>query len=118
MLFYKNHKEFAASQQNMKKMSLLSFMQLAESNPEMSFAFPKNKIQIEESEVESFIDVSKTKLMRACIDQREHKFHISSTMHRTFGRAQWQQLHDLLWCRRTSEAIQSSKRRTRVKRSS
>lgn len=30
------------------------------------------------------------------MDQKAKKVHISSTMHRTFGRAQWQQLHDLL----------------------
>lgn len=102
MLFYKNHKEFVTSQglnheQNMKKMRLLSFMQLAESNPEMTFAQLKDEIQIEETEVESFIiEVLKTKLVRARIDQGARKVHISSTMHRTFGRAQWQQLHDLL----------------------
>jgi len=103
MQFYQNHKEFVTSQglnheQNMKKMRLLSFMQLAESNPEMSFTLLKDELQIEEDEVESFIiEVLKTKLVRARIDQRERKVHISSTMHRTFGRAQWQQLHDLLF---------------------
>jgi translation initiation factor 3 subunit M len=30
------------------------------------------------------------------MDQANNKVHISSTMHRTFGRAQWQQLRDLL----------------------
>lgn len=34
--------------------------------------------------------------MRARMDQKNRKVHISSTMHRTFGRQQWQQLHDLL----------------------
>lgn len=103
MQFYQNHKEFVTSQglnheQNMKKMRLLSFMQLAESNPEMTFAFLKEELQIEESDVETFIiEVLQTKLVRARIDQRERKVHISSTMHRTFGRAQWQQLHDLLF---------------------
>lgn len=38
----------------------------------------------------------KTKLVRARMDQKNRKVHISSTMHRTFGRPQWQQLHDLL----------------------
>lgn len=40
--------------------------------------------------------VLKTKLVRARMDQKSCKVHISSTMHRTFGRTQWQQLHDLL----------------------
>lgn len=40
--------------------------------------------------------VLKTKLVRARMDQSAKKVHISSTMHRTFGRAQWQTLRDLL----------------------
>ncbi|KAG5898598.1 Eukaryotic translation initiation factor 3 subunit M, partial [Gonioctena quinquepunctata] len=38
----------------------------------------------------------KTKLVRARMDQSARKVFVSSTMHRTFGRAQWQQLRDLL----------------------
>lgn len=30
------------------------------------------------------------------MDQAARKVYVSSTMHRTFGRAQWQQLRDLL----------------------
>lgn len=40
--------------------------------------------------------VLKTKLVRARMDQKKRTVHISSTMHRTFGKAQWQQLHTLL----------------------
>ncbi|KXJ69774.1 hypothetical protein RP20_CCG025888 [Aedes albopictus] len=100
--FYKNHKEFVNSQglnheQNIKKMRLLSFMQLAESNPEMTFQQLQDELQIGENEVEPFIiEVLKTKLVRARMDQKARKVHISSTMHRTFGRPQWQQLRDLL----------------------
>jgi hypothetical protein len=39
----------------MKKMRLLTFMQLAETNPEMSFDTMQEELQISESEVESFI---------------------------------------------------------------
>ncbi|KAJ6646695.1 Eukaryotic translation initiation factor 3 subunit M [Pseudolycoriella hygida] len=100
--FYKNHKEFVTSQglnheQNMKKMRLLSFMQLAETYPEMTFEQLQKELQIQEEEVEPFIiEVLKTKLVRARMDQKNRKVHISSTMHRTFGRPQWQQLYDLL----------------------
>lgn len=100
--FYQNHKEFVTSQglnheQNMKKMRLLSFMQLAESNPEMTFQQLQEELQINEEDVEPFIlEVLKTKLVRARMDQSAKKVHISSTMHRTFGRAQWQTLRDLL----------------------
>lgn len=100
--FYQEHKEFVNSQglnheQNLKKMRLLSFMQLAESNPEMTFEQLQEELQITEEEVEPFIiEVLKTKLVRARMDQSAKKVHISSTMHRTFGRAQWQQLRDLV----------------------
>lgn len=42
------------------------------------------------------IDVLKTKLVRARMDQAGRKVLISSTMHRTFGKPQWMQLRDLL----------------------
>ncbi|GLV44029.1 eukaryotic translation initiation factor 3 subunit m [Carabus blaptoides fortunei] len=66
MTFYKSHKEFVQSlglnhEQNMKKMRLLSFMQLAESHPEISFEMVQEELQIEANEVESFIiEVLKT----------------------------------------------------------
>ncbi|XP_017772065.1 PREDICTED: eukaryotic translation initiation factor 3 subunit M [Nicrophorus vespilloides] len=102
MNFYKNHKEFVMSQglnheKNMQKMRLLSFMQLAETNNEISFDVIQKELQISEDEVESFIiEVLKTKLVRARMNQSTRKVFITSTMHRTFGRAQWQQLRDLL----------------------
>lgn len=60
VLFYNNHKEFVTSQglnheQNLKKMRLLTFMQLAESHPQMSFAELQKELQITEVEVEPFI---------------------------------------------------------------
>lgn len=109
--FYQNHKEFVNSQglnheQNIKKMRLLSFMQLAESNPEMTFAQLQDELQIGENDVEPFIiEVLKTKLVRARMDQKARKVHISSTMHRTFGRPQWQQLRDLLHSWKANLAI-------------
>jgi len=100
--FYKNHKEFVTSQglnheQNIRKMRLLTFMQLAESNPEMTFEQLTKELQISEDQVEPFIiEILKTKLVRARLDQANRKVHISSTMHRTFGKPQWVQLRDLL----------------------
>ena len=82
----------------MQKMRLLSFMQLAETNPEINFETIQKELQIGPDEVEGFIiEVLKTKLVRARMDQAARKVYTSSTMHRTFGRAQWQQLHDLLY---------------------
>jgi translation initiation factor 3 subunit M len=39
------------------------------------------------------------------MDQAARKVYISSTMHRTFGRAQWQQLRDLLHSWKTNLQI-------------
>uniref|UniRef100_A0A6M2DN17 Eukaryotic translation initiation factor 3 subunit M n=1 Tax=Xenopsylla cheopis TaxID=163159 RepID=A0A6M2DN17_XENCH len=100
--FYQNHKEFVHSQglnheQNLQKMRLLSFMQLAETHSELSYAALQDELQITEEDVEPFIiQVLKTKLVRVRIDQASKKVFISSTMHRTFGRAQWQNLRDIL----------------------
>nr|QBH73921.1 eukaryotic translation initiation factor 3 subunit M [Frankliniella cephalica] len=100
--FYQNHKEFVNGlglnhEQNMKKMRLLTFMQLAEGNPEMTFQKLQEELQLKPEEVEPFIiDVLKTRLVRARMDQSAQKVHISSTMHRTFGQPQWLQLRDIL----------------------
>lgn len=42
-------------EQNVKKMRILSFMQMAESNPEISFDDIISELQIEEKNVEAFI---------------------------------------------------------------
>lgn len=89
-------------------MRLLTFMQLAESHPEMSFELVQTELQISETEVEPFIiEILKTRLVRARMDQAARKIYTSSTMHRTFERAQWQQLRDLLHSWKTNlSAIQ------------
>ena len=45
---------------------------------------------------EFLIDVIKTKLVRAKLAQDDGIVYVSSTMHRTFGTEEWQQLHQLL----------------------
>ncbi|XP_014244346.1 eukaryotic translation initiation factor 3 subunit M-like [Cimex lectularius] len=100
--FYKDHKEFVQElgldhEANLKKMRLLTFMQLGESCPDMSFDMITSELMIPEDEVESFvIDVLKTKLVRARMDRAARKVHISSTMHRTFGPEQWESLRHTL----------------------
>lgn len=42
-------------EQNIKKMRILSFMQMAETNPEITFDEIVSELQIEEKEVEAFI---------------------------------------------------------------
>lgn len=58
--FYDNYKEFVNTlglnhDQNLKKMRLLTFMQLAETNSEMSFMMIQDELRITEEEVEPFM---------------------------------------------------------------
>ncbi|XP_049865338.1 eukaryotic translation initiation factor 3 subunit M [Pectinophora gossypiella] len=100
--FYNNHKEFVHSQglnheQNIKKMRILSFMQMAESNPDITFDEITTELQIEEKDVEAFIiEVLKTRLVRARMDQAGRRVLVSSTMHRTFTPGQWRTLRSVL----------------------
>ena len=59
--FYKNHQEFIVNQlglnhdANMRKMRILTFMQIAETQSEISFKEIQKSMQIEEGEVEEFL---------------------------------------------------------------
>jgi len=100
--FYQQQKEFVNGlglkhEDNLRKIKLLSFMQMAENRSEITFAEVKDSMQLNENEVEEFlIDVIKTRLVRAKISQGDGVVYVSSTMHRTFGTGDWQQLHSLL----------------------
>ena len=73
--FYENHRDFVQGlglnhEDNLTKMKLLTFMQLAETKSEITFGEVQQHMQIGENEVEEFlIDVLNTKLVRAKIDQ-------------------------------------------------
>jgi len=101
--FYKEKKDFVDSlglshEQNMQKMRLLTFMQMAENKKEISFDTIQEELQLEPDSVEGFvIEVIRTKLVRARMDQFNRKVLISSTMHRTFGKPQWVQLREVLY---------------------
>lgn len=100
--FYNNQKSFVENlgldhEQNIKKMRLLTFMQMAEGQREISYDTIMNELQIQREEVEPFVfEVLKTQLVRAKIDQLNKKVLVQSTMHRTFGRPQWEQLRTVL----------------------
>jgi len=100
--FYQKHQEFVNGlglkhEDNLRKIKLLSFMQMAENRSEITFKEIQEAMQLNENEVEEFlIEVIKTRLVRAKISQGDSVVYVSSTMHRTFGRADWQQLHSLL----------------------
>lgn len=100
--FYNENKDFVTGlglkhEDNLRKMKLLSFMQMAENRSEITFAEIRDAIKLNENEVEEFlIEVIKTGLVRAKLSQGDGVVHVSSTMHRTFGPGDWEQLHSLL----------------------
>jgi len=94
--FYKNHTDFIKSlgpshEGNLRKMRLLTFMQMCENRKEMDFSLIQDEMQLERDEVEEFvIDVLKTRTVRARIDQIQDKVIVSSTTFRTFSKHHWQ----------------------------
>lgn len=101
--FYDNHKEFVnglglSHEANLNKMKLLTFMQLAESKSLITFGEIQSNMQLNgEEEVEEFvIELLRTKLVRAKLDQANKNVVVSSTMHRTFTTQHWNNLHQLL----------------------
>merc|ERR1719175_138948 len=94
--FYKNHTDFIKSlgpshEENLRKMRLLTFMQMCENRKEMDFALIQEEMQLDKDEVEEFIiDVLKTKSVKARIDQIQEKVMVSSTTFRTFSKHHWQ----------------------------
>lgn len=109
--FYGKHKALVDSTwglnhaNNETKMRQLTFAQLAQAHPDMPFGLIQKELAIAESEVEEFIiEVLRTRLVRGRMDQAARKVHISSTMHRTFGRPEWQLLRDVLTAWKTNVA--------------
>ncbi|XP_055953515.1 eukaryotic translation initiation factor 3 subunit M-like [Argiope bruennichi] len=100
--FYAANKDFVNSlglshEQNLQKMRLLTFMQMAETQKEIPFSVIESELQIKPEEVESFIiEVLRTKLARAKVDQLQQRVLVSSTMHRTFGKQDWIHIRDTL----------------------
>lgn len=103
--FYENHREFVCNklglshEANLRKMRILTFMQMAETQREISFQEIQKHMQIEggDLEVEDFlIDLLRTRLVRAKIDQPNQMVHVTSAMHRTFTNKHWSNLHSLL----------------------
>jgi len=100
--FYNKNKSFIESlglshENNLQKMRLLTFMQIAEKTKEIKFESIESELQLKPEEVEAFIvDVLRTRLVKAKVDQVNRKVFVSSTMHRTFGKPQWNMLRSIL----------------------
>ncbi|CAH1257224.1 eukaryotic translation initiation factor 3 subunit M-like [Branchiostoma lanceolatum] len=80
-----------------EKMRFLTFLSMSSDNKEIMFDTMEQQLNLTTDEVEAFlIDVVRTQLVQASIDQIQRKVVIRWSQHRTFGRQQWQQLRDML----------------------
>ena len=78
-------------------MKLLALVSLASSSSEVDFSQVERELQIESSAVEqTVVDAVRLKLISAKVDQINRKVLISGAIQRTFGRAQWELIHDKL----------------------
>lgn len=113
--FYNANKDFVSSiglshDSNVQKMRTLTFIQLAEGKTEVSFDTIQREMQIGADDIEGcVIDVIRTKLVRARIDQLQKRILVSMTAHRTFGRQQWLSLREQLvaWQRNVDTVLHS-----------
>ncbi|CAF1324283.1 unnamed protein product [Didymodactylos carnosus] len=100
--FYSNQRNFIESsglnhENNVEKMRLLTFLQTAENQKELTFDMIQNEMQIEQDEVESFvIEAVRTKMIRCKIDHLSRKVLVDCTAQRTFTRQHWQVLKERL----------------------
>ena len=66
-------------EENVRKMRLLTFMQMAEEKEELTFDEVQDQLQISEKDVHQFIiDVLKTKLVKARVNDKQKKVFILS----------------------------------------
>lgn len=82
---------------NITKMRLLTFLQSAENQKEITFDTIEKQMQISADDVESFIiEAVRTKLIRCKIDHLARKVIVDSTVQRTFTKQNWQSLKEKL----------------------
>jgi len=106
--FYNKQKSFIESSgvkhdRNITKMRVLTFLQSAEYQKEVTFDTIQNQMHIEADEIESFIiEAVRTKMIRCKIDHLARKVIIDSTVQRTFTKQHWQSLKEKLELWKTS----------------
>lgn len=100
--FYKANTDFVKSiglshDQNLRKMRMLTFMQMSENKKEIDYSVIQEELSLQEAEIEDFIiDILRTKSVRVKIDQMQKKVVIHSCIHRQFGRQHWQMIQQSL----------------------
>ncbi|VDI47041.1 translation initiation factor 3 subunit M [Mytilus galloprovincialis] len=113
--FYKTNTDFVKSlglshDQNLRKMRMLTFMQMSENKKELDYSVIQKELDLQESDIEEFIiDILRTKSVRVKIDQMQKKVVIHSSIHRQFGRQHWQMIQQsLLHWRDNLDTVQTS----------
>ncbi|CAF0871203.1 unnamed protein product [Rotaria sordida] len=100
--FYSKQKSFIESsgikhERNLTKMRLLTFLQTAESQKELTFDAIEKEMQIPSDDIESFIiEAVRTKMIRCKIDHLARKVIIDSTAQRSFTKQHWISLKEKL----------------------
>lgn len=102
MTFYETHKDYIEEiglnhSANIIKMRILTTISLSIQEKEISFDRLREVLGFEDEDIEEYvIDLVKSKLVHAKIDQINEKIIIRSTSVRTFGLNEWQQLEQKL----------------------
>ncbi|CAF3535924.1 unnamed protein product [Rotaria sp. Silwood2] len=100
--FYSKQKSFIESsgvkhERNITKMRLLTFLQIAESEKELTFDAIQKEMQISSDDIESFIiEAVRTKMIGCKIDHLVRKVIIDNTAQRTFTKQHWISLKEKL----------------------
>jgi len=101
--FYNSHKEFITATLGLdheacvRKMRILTFVQLAQDTPEMSFASLQDELDLPRADIEEFVvEALSTGLVAARIDQMASRVLVTTVEHRTFGPDQWRQVASTL----------------------
>ncbi|CAF1358192.1 unnamed protein product [Adineta steineri] len=118
--FYNKQKAFIESSgikhdRNVTKMRLLTFLQSAENQKEVTFDTIEKEMQISTDDIESFIiEAVRTKMIRCKIDHLARKVIIDSTVQRTFTKQHWQSLKEKLEIWKTNLLIINNNLKTIV----
>jgi len=101
--FYEAHQDYVTEigldhEANIHKMRILTTLSISIQDKEVSFDYMKSILGFgDDDEIEEYIiDLIKSKLLHAKIDQMNEKMIIRSTSVRTFGLNEWQQLEGKL----------------------
>lgn len=100
IVFYNSHKEFVSGlgldhAALIRKMRILTFIQLAQDCGEMSFQQLMQELDLPRDEIEPFVvEALMTKLVVARIDQMSERVCVATAEFRTFSRKQWQGISD------------------------